>query len=64
MIIDVKKLEDIEVDGIDFKDYPDFCDAFLVYATYEGRELTEQELDEVQEDNQEWFYEQIEKAIY
>ena len=63
-MIDVKKLDDVQVDGIDFRDYPDFCDAFLEYATYEGRELTQKELDEVQEDNQEWFYEQVEKAIY
>jgi hypothetical protein len=63
-MIDVKKLDDVQVDGIDHRDYPDFCDAFLVYATYEGRELTEKELDEVQEENPEWFYEQVEKAIY
>lgn len=63
-MIDVKKLDDVQVDGIDFRDYPDFCDAFLVYATYEGRELTEKELDEVQEENPDWFYEQVEKAIY
>jgi len=63
-MIDVKKLDDVQVDGIDFRDYPDFCDAFLEYATYEGRELTQEELDEVQEENQEWFYEQVEKSIY
>ena len=63
-MIDVKKLDDVQVDGIDFRDYPDFCDAFLVYATYEGRELTEKELDDVQEENPDWFYQQIENAIY
>lgn len=62
--MDVKQIEDVEIDGIDFRDYPDFCDAFLVSATYQGRELTEKELDEVQYNNPEWFYEQIENVIY
>ena len=26
--MDYKKIDNIEVDGIDTKDYPDFCDAY------------------------------------
>lgn len=62
--IDVKYISDVEVDGIDYRDYPDFCDAFLVSATYKGRDLTEDELEHVQVSNPDWFYEQIENAIY
>ena len=62
--IKVQYIQDVEVDGIDYRDYPDFCDAFLVSATYQGRELTEDELEHVQNSNPDWFYEQIEKAIY
>lgn len=62
--IDVKYISDVEVDGIDYRDYPDFCDAFLVSATYQGRDLTEDELEHVQVSNPDWFYEQIENAIY
>jgi len=43
--IDVNKLQDIEVDGIDRSDYPDFCDAYISAASYEGRPLTDDELD-------------------
>jgi ABC-type transport system involved in cytochrome c biogenesis ATPase subunit len=35
--IDLSKVEDIELDGINTRDYPDFCDAFISGATYKGR---------------------------
>lgn len=62
--MDVRKIEDVEIDGIDYRDYPDFCDAFLASATYQGRQLTEKELEDIQDSNPDWFYEQIENAIY
>ena len=46
---DFKKLKDIELEDIDLSDYPDFVDAFLASATYEGRELDENELEWIQE---------------
>lgn len=42
---DVSKLEDVEVDGIDKRDFPDFADAYVSSALYDGRELTEDELE-------------------
>lgn len=44
-VVDV--LDDIEIDGIDMKDYPDFCDAYISSATYKGVELTDDQLDEL-----------------
>lgn len=42
------KLYNVEIDGIDFKDAPDFVDAFISYAEDEnGRELTEDELNNI-----------------
>ena len=50
-MIDTTKLDEIELDGIDTKDCPDFCDAFIWRATWkEGPELTEEELDELNTD--------------
>lgn len=43
--IDVSKLGDVEVDGVDSSDYPDFVDAYITSATIDGRELSDQELD-------------------
>jgi hypothetical protein len=42
---------DAEVDGIDSRDYPDFCDAYFSYAIYAdtGNELSEDELDTLRE---------------
>jgi hypothetical protein len=38
----------IEVDGVDPKDYPDFCDAYVSYACWKnGQELTDLELDQL-----------------
>jgi hypothetical protein len=35
----------IEIDGIDMRDYPDFCDAYISYAEYtDGTPLTDEEL--------------------
>ena len=33
--LDIKRVHDIEVDGIDKRDYPDFCDAYVTSAIYE-----------------------------
>ena len=38
----------LEIDGVDSRDYPDFCDAFISYATFEdGAELSDDEMDEL-----------------
>jgi hypothetical protein len=43
-----KKVVDLEVDGVDGRDYPDFADAYFSYACYEdGTELTDDELNEL-----------------
>tara|TARA_R110000796_G_scaffold34275_8_gene88687 strand:+ start:671 stop:862 length:192 start_codon:yes stop_codon:yes gene_type:complete len=52
MKMDYKKIDNIEVDGIDTKDYPDFCDAFIVSADYDGIPMTEEQLDEINDDGQ------------
>lgn len=51
MTLDYTKIEDVEVDGIDTRDYPDFADAFIASATYEGRDMTDDELAALNEDS-------------
>ncbi len=53
-MIDYDKLCDVEVECAG--DYPDFCDAFIAYASYPDRDLTEEELDELNE-NSDFIYE-------
>ena len=45
---DSKEVENIELDGVDTKDYPDFTDAFVSSAQWvdTGKELSEAELEE------------------
>ena len=48
--MDYKKIDNIEVDGIDFKDYPDFSNAYIVSADYDGKPMTDEQLDEINDD--------------
>jgi len=48
--MDYKKIDNIEIDGIDTKDYPDFCDAYISSADYDGKPMTDEQLDELNED--------------
>ncbi len=56
IILDYSKISDVEVDGIDTNDYPDFCDAFISNASYDGRDITEEELEALNDDS-EFVYE-------
>jgi len=48
--MDYKLIDNIEVEGIDYKDYPDFCDAFISSADYNGKPMTDEQLEELNED--------------
>ena len=48
--MDYKKIDNIEMDGIDTNDYPDFSDAFISSADYDGVKMTDTQLDELNED--------------
>lgn len=54
--IDESKLENIQVDGINMFDYPDFVDAYISYAEYDGTPLTEDELNNL---SPAFIYEQV-----
>jgi len=61
--IDTSQVEDVEIDGINPRDYPDFCDAFILEATYKGREMTDEELEALNEDS-DFVYEQVMEHLY
>ena len=48
--IDLTKIDNVEVEGIDTRDCPDFTDAFISYAELNGVPLTEDQLDDLNED--------------
>lgn len=79
MNIDLTKVCDLEFGGVDHKDCPDYCDAYIAVAWIEDnsygtvqnkksgnwyRELTEDELNWLQENEPDWVFAQLEKSLY
>lgn len=55
----------IELDGIDHKDYPDYCDAYVISAEHlDGQEFTDQELDYYNENYGDEIYDEVIKQIF
>jgi len=65
MKLNGKTVINIEVDGIDRNDYPDFCDAYFSYATWEdGTELTDDDLELLQYQNGEELHEIVWNQVF
>lgn len=62
-MIDVTKVTDVVIAGIDMSDYPKFCDAYIESAKINGVEATEDECAELT-DNGEFFYEKINEELF
>ena len=68
IINEVYEIENIVIDGIDHRDAPDFCDAFISSAMirkFDGawRKATDDEIDFIMEDT-DLLNEKVEEAIY
>jgi hypothetical protein len=61
--IDFTKIDNVELEGIDYNDAPDFCDAYIASCDIDGIPATEEEL-EIINNNGEFVYDQVEKHIY
>ena len=57
------QISNIEIDGLDHSDYPDFVDAFIMDALVDGRQATEDELDQMNDDGM-FRYEAVEASLY
>ena len=60
--MDYKKITDVVLDGIDFEDYPDFCDAFIVSADYDGEPMSDDQIDKLNEDS-DFVYTKVEAVF-
>ena len=65
MLFGDRELTDIEFDGVDHNDAPDYCDTFICSAAWAdtGEELTSKELSYVNMDSQ-FVYEAFEASMY
>jgi len=48
--MDKKLIKSIVFEGIDYTDYPDYCDAYIVSAEYDGSPMTDEQIDEINDD--------------
>lgn len=44
--MDYSKISNVEFEGVDHSDYPDYSDAFCVYGEIDGEIMTDEQLDE------------------
>ncbi len=64
MQLNLSQIENMEFEGVDFSDYPDFVDAYLVSADIDGRELTEEEIDYLNDEHYEFVNESVFDSIF
>jgi hypothetical protein len=64
MNIEAVDLASLEVDGIDTRDYPDFCDAYFSAGYYlDGTKLVDEDLEELSGDG-ELVHQAVMKKLY
>lgn len=63
IVLDYTQITDVELDGIDHSDYPDYVDTFISSATYQGRDMTDEELDTLNEDR-DYVYNKLMNYLY
>lgn len=57
--IDTSLVTEIEIDGVDMKDYPDFCDAYVSAALYKGEPMSEELLENLNENHSSFVYDHV-----
>lgn len=61
--LDYKLISNIKFDGIDHEDAPDYCDAYIVSSDYDGVEMTEEQI-ELLNDDRDYVYEKLMDYLY
>ena len=60
-----RNVVDIEVDGVDTSDYPDFSDAYFSSACYEdGTKLTDSELEKLEQETGDLLWEKAYDSLH
>lgn len=62
--LDLSKVSNAEIEDVWMGDYPDFCDAHIVYAEYDGVEMTEEQLDQLNDDCRDFVHELAHESLY
>ena len=65
MELNGREVEDIQVDGVDPRDYPDFCDAYFCSAVWvdTGKFLQDGDLEQLTDENPELLWEMAYESL-
>ena len=63
LLTDYSKISSVEVEDIDMNDAPDFVDAYISYAEYDGEPMTDEQLEELNQDG-DFVYSAVERHLY
>ena len=64
MTLDLNKISNIQFEDIDHSDYPDYSDAYVSYAEYDGEEMTDEQLDTLNDEYRDFVYEKLMNHIF
>jgi len=64
MTIDFKLIDNVVVNGIDYKDYPDFCDAYIAEADYNGEPMSDEMIEVLNYDHTDFILEQVYSHLF
>lgn len=64
MELNTSLIDNIDVTGVDGRDYPDFCDAYIDGADYDGVEMTDEQLECLNDDYPDFVYQAVLDSIY
>ena len=62
--IDLSKIDNMKFDDIDRADYPDFCDAFVCSADMDGKEMSEDEIYDLNENHKDFVHEKLFEYLF
>lgn len=58
--MDYSNITNLIFEGIDYNDYPDFCDIFVTYAERDGVPMSEEEIEELNSyENTDFIHEKL-----
>lgn len=57
------EIDNVVLEDVHEWDAPDYCDAYIASADYQGKPMTEEQLEEINEDT-DFIYEQIQNSIH
>tara|TARA_R100000700_G_C3151753_1_gene130205 strand:+ start:373 stop:567 length:195 start_codon:yes stop_codon:yes gene_type:complete len=63
MKIDFDKVEVLEVSNINHRDYPEYCDAYISEAKYNGKTMSDEMINEINDNYPDFVYIQVMEQI-